>query len=72
MTKIIYETHANGHWKELFKNKNNHKRLNVHILHGRLKGRYSFSVNYRFRIVFTHLSKNEVVLLAVGDHTVYK
>lgn len=22
MTKIIYETHANGHWKELFKSKN--------------------------------------------------
>jgi len=22
VTKIIYETHANGHWKELFKNKN--------------------------------------------------
>jgi len=57
---------------ELFKDKNNHKQLKVHILHGRLKDRYSFSVNYKFRIVFTRLSKNEVILLAVGDHAVYK
>ncbi|MCH7529879.1 hypothetical protein IIB50_02065 [Patescibacteria group bacterium] len=57
---------------ELFKDKNNHKQLKVHVLHGRLKDRYSFSVNYKFRIVFMYLSKNEAVLLAIGDHYVYK
>lgn len=57
---------------ELFKDKDNHKQLKVHTLHGRLKDRYSFSVNYKFRIVFMYLSKNEIVLLAIGDHDVYK
>ena len=57
---------------ELFKDEKNHKQLKVHKLKGVLSGRYSFSVNYKTRIVFSYLSKNEAVLLAVGDHDVYK
>ena len=57
---------------ELFKDEKNHKQLKVHKLQGVLSGRYSFSVNYQTRIVFSYLSKNEAVLLAVGDHDVYK
>ena len=57
---------------ELFKDEKNHKQLKVHKLQGVLSGRYSFSVNYKTRIVFLYISKNEVVLLAVGDHEVYK
>jgi len=56
---------------ELFKEKTNHKQLKVHKLYGRLKNRYSFYVNYKTRIVFIYLNKKEVVLLAVGDHSVY-
>ena len=56
----------------LFKNPTNHRQLRVHKLHGKLKGRFSFSVSYSLRIVFKYLSKNEAVLLAVGDHEVYK
>jgi len=56
---------------ELLKDKKNYKQLKVHQLRGRLAGRYSFSVNYKVRIVFSHLSKNEIVLLAIGDHAVY-
>ncbi len=56
----------------LFRNKNNHKSLKVHKLHGKLKTCYSFSVNYKIRIVFEYLSKNEVALLALGDHDLYK
>jgi plasmid maintenance system killer protein len=56
---------------ELFKDKRNHKQLKVHRLHGRLAGRYSFYVNYKTRIVFSYLSKSEIVLLAIGDHAVY-
>jgi len=56
---------------ELFKDKKNHKQLKVHQLRGRLVGRYSFSVNYKTRIVFSYLSKNEAALLAIGDHAVY-
>lgn len=57
---------------ELFKNKKNHKLLKTHKLKGRLSGRYSFYVNYKIRIIFSYLSKKEVVFLAVGDHDVYK
>ena len=57
---------------ELFKDEKNHKQLKVHKLQGVLSGKYSFSVNYKTRIVFLYISKNEVVLLAVGDHDVYK
>lgn len=56
----------------LFKDKKNHKSLKVHKLHGPLKDRYSFSVNYKIRIVFRYISKNEVVLLGVGSHDLYK
>ena len=57
---------------ELFKDKKNYKQLNVHKLKGPLSGRYSFSVNYKIRIVFQYISKKEVVFLAIGDHDVYK
>lgn len=58
---------------ELFKNRDNHTQLKVHKLKGRLKGRYSFSVNYKIRIIFEYtLSKKEAALLVIGDHAVYK
>jgi mRNA-degrading endonuclease YafQ of YafQ-DinJ toxin-antitoxin module len=57
---------------ELFKNVDNHQRLEVHKLKGRLNKFYGFSVNYRDRIVFEYMSDDEVALLAVGDHEIYK
>lgn len=57
---------------ELFKDVRNHKLLKVHKLHGEFKNCYSFSVDYRIRVVFQYESKSEVVLLAVGDHEVYR
>lgn len=57
---------------ELFKNIDNHERLEVHKLKGRLKKFYGFSVDYNNRIVFEHLSDGEVALLAAGDHEIYK
>lgn len=56
---------------ELFKNLKNHKQLKVHKLKGYFSGRYSFSVNYKIRTVFSYLSKKEAVLLAIGDHDIY-
>lgn len=56
---------------ELFKNRKNHKQLKVHKLKGKLEDRWSFSVNYSYRIVFRWESKSSVVLLAVGDHNIY-
>jgi len=56
----------------LLANPKNHAKLKVHKLHGRLKDRYSFSVNYKTRIVFNYLSKKEIVLLAIDDHDIYR
>ena len=56
---------------DLLKEISNHKFLKVHKLHGPLEGLFSFSVNYKARIVFQYISKNEVALLSIGDHDVY-
>lgn len=56
----------------LFKVIENHKKLKVHKLKGRLSDFYSFSVTYSHRIVFSYESKTEVVFLAIGDHDIYK
>jgi len=54
-----------------FKSRSNHRQLKVHKLKGKLAGKWSFSVNYRDRIVFKWLSENEAGLLAIGDHSIY-
>lgn len=58
---------------DLFRNPNNHRQLKVHKLGGRLKNRYSFSVNYKIRIVFGYSKSNskEALLHAIGDHDIY-
>jgi addiction module RelE/StbE family toxin len=56
----------------LFSNNPNHPYLKTHKLKGKLDGFWSFSVNYAFRIVFEYESKDNAVLLAVGNHDIYK
>lgn len=62
-----------GRIKE-FKDPANHRALRVHALKGELKGFYSFSVNYRYRIVFAWIGKGKklAVMHGVGDHDIYK
>ena len=57
---------------ELFKERKNHKILKVHKLHGKLSGRFSFSINYSFRIVFQYNEDGHAVFLDIGDHDLYK
>ncbi len=56
---------------ELLKHEKNHAALKIHKLHGKLKGTLSFSVNYKDRIVFEYVSKDEISLLVIGNHDVY-
>ncbi len=56
----------------LFKDRKNHKILEVHKLNGKFKDYFGFSVNYKFRIVFRFVSKNEVLFTDIGDHDIYK
>ncbi len=58
---------------ELLKDRSNHERLRVHALKGQYKGRRAFSVNFRYRVIFKFgPAKNDISLLSVGDHEVYK
>src|SRR3989344_7945409 len=66
-----YFLYAKSGIKNVGKWSNNYKQLKVHKLQGPLAGRHSFSVNYKTRIIFCYISKKEVVLLAIGDHSIY-
>ena len=57
---------------ELLKDGGNHKKLKVHKLHGHLGKYWSFSINYRIRVVFYFESRKEIVLSLIGDHDIYK
>ena len=56
---------------ERLKDPANHQSLKVHKLHGRLKDRYGFSVNYKIRVIFSYPKKSEALLLHVGNNDVY-
>ncbi len=56
---------------ESFKDVSNHQTLKVHKLHGTFADCYSFSVNYKYRIIFNYATKKEVNILTIGDHDIY-
>ena len=53
---------------ELFKNPVNHRKLDVHKLHGPLAGSYGFSVAHDLRIIFDRIKPSEVLFLTIGTH----
>lgn len=55
----------------LFQEDPNHTFLKTHKLKGKLSGCFSFSVNYDYRIIFQY-EEDSVVLLTVGNHSIYK
>ncbi len=57
---------------ELLTNSNNHQSLKVHKLSGRMADKYSFSVNYKIRVIFTYPIPSEIFLLLIGSHDMYK
>jgi len=56
---------------ELFRDRSNHQRLEVHKLHGEYKGFFGFSIDRRNRIMFEWVSDTEAILHTVGDHSIY-
>lgn len=58
---------------EIFRRNPDQPMLKTHKLKGRLRGNYSFSVNYSHRIVFMFdRTKTQAILLTIGDLNVYK
>ena len=56
----------------LFAKKPKHPSLKAHKLKGKLRGYWSFSVNYQYRIIYKHESKNTVALVKIGAHSIYE
>ncbi len=57
---------------ELFKDFGNHERLRVHKLHGPLKQFSSFSLTYAHRAVFYYKTRQNVIMVDIGYHDVYR
>lgn len=47
-------------------------RLRTHKLRGELKGYWSYSVNYQYRVLFSFLNQNEAVYYDIGTHEIYR
>ncbi len=56
---------------EIIKQDWRHTALKTHKLRGELSDYYSAKVNYSHRIIF-EIHKNNIYLLEVGDHDLYK
>lgn len=46
--------------------------LKTHRLKGPMRDFHSFSVNYRYRIVFAFEDGDEVTFIDAGDHSIYR
>jgi addiction module RelE/StbE family toxin len=46
-------------------------RLRTHKLTGSLASLYSFSITYKYRILFKMRTDKTIVFLNVGDHSIY-
>lgn len=55
----------------LFEKNSFDPRLETHKLHGKLKDKWSFSIDKRCRVLF-EFDNSDVVLLDVDDHDLYK
>ncbi len=46
--------------------------LDTHKLHGRLKEFWSFSIGYKYRIIFEFTNKDTVYFHSTGNHDIYQ
>jgi len=58
--------------ENIFRDDPFHKSLNTHKLHGRLKEFWSFSIGYKYRIMFEFADKNIAHFHSVGNHDIYQ
>lgn len=49
-----------------------HSRLRTHKLTGKLHGLWAFAVDFRHRAIFEFLDEGEILLLRIGDHSIYR
>ncbi|MBI3631612.1 MAG: type II toxin-antitoxin system mRNA interferase toxin, RelE/StbE family [Candidatus Staskawiczbacteria bacterium] len=70
--KLLIELKSKAEIKEeIFRKNPFHSSLDTHKLHGKLKSKWSFSIDRKYRILFEFDNSN-VVFLDIGDHDLYK
>ena len=47
------------------------RRLKTHKLHGELSEFWSFSINYRYRVIFDFVDESTVRFYTIGKHDIY-
>jgi mRNA-degrading endonuclease YafQ of YafQ-DinJ toxin-antitoxin module len=57
--------------ESLFRKNPFDKSLNTHKLKGKLKEYWSWSIDYKYRIIFWLKNSKEVWFLSVGNHDIY-
>jgi len=58
--------------EQLFRDNPFHASLDTHKLHGRLKEFWSFSIGYKYRIIFEFADKGTVHFHSTGNHDIYQ
>jgi len=56
----------------IFKNDPFDSRLKTHKLHGKLSGYLSFSINYKYRIIFSFIDNKNIKFYSIGTHDIYE
>ena len=56
---------------DLFKKNPHDPRLKTHKLTGKLREYWSFSIDYRWRIIFEFVSADHALFHSIGDHSIY-
>ena len=65
-TKILAEKK-----EKVFRRDPYHSSLKTHRLAGKLKGYWSFSIDYHYRIIFELRDSGEIWFHSVGTHAIY-
>lgn len=55
----------------LFKKNPFDPRLKTHKLTGALKEFWSFSIDYRYRVIFEFVDSGQALFHSIGDHSIY-
>ena len=58
--------------EKIFRQNPFNPRLKTHKLSGKLKNFWSFSIGYKYRIIFEFTNQNTVYFHSVGNHNIYQ
>jgi toxin HigB-1 len=58
--------------EKIFRKNPRDKRLKTHKLKGRLSKFWSFSIGYKYRIIFEFKKSDKVYFHTIGDHRIYE